>query len=262
MGTDREDFERAWAFENAMRERCTTVVEPWVYGVGLFNSDYPLVYDLNHPRADADLSQVTAEELIDAIEGLMAPRGCEHRQVEFADDEAATRLAPAMAEAGYDLFRAIFMVHRREPERRPDLPEAGEVSWEELRPTVVEQLRREPYATSEAVVQQLTDRHDVEAAATHEREFGARVDGRIVSYCHLYSDGIVAQIEEVGTLEEYRNRGLASSVVLAALDTALAERHELVFLVADEDDWPKAMYARLGFDVVGRVASFRKYPKP
>jgi ribosomal protein S18 acetylase RimI-like enzyme len=260
MGSDT--FHRALAFEDAMRERCAISVEPWRFGTALFNSDRPLVYDLNYLRAHGDLSEVSAEDLIAEADPVMARHACVHRQIEMGDEATADQLAPGMAEAGYQRFRAVYMTLQREPERRPGLPDAEEITWDELRPTVVDQLRREPFATSEEVVQQLADRHEVEELATHLRDFGARVDGRIVSYCHLYSDGVIAQIEEVGTLEEFRNRGLASAVVLMAADVALSEGHELVFLVADEDDWPKALYARLGFGVVGRVSSFRKYPKP
>lgn len=259
---DLDRFQRALAFENAMRDRCATSVEPWRYGSELRQTDFPLVYDFNYLRAEHDLEGATAAEVVEEMDQVMVSRGHRHRQVEVADLEAARRLQPGMTEAGFEASQALYMELRREPQRREGLPPAEEVGWDDLRPTVVEQLRREPYATSEAVVHQLADRHEVEARATHLRDFGARSDGRIVSYCHLYSDGVVAQIEEVGTLEEFRGNGLASSVVLAAADTALAEGHELIFLVADEDDWPKALYARLGFDSVGTVWSFRKYPKP
>lgn len=255
-------FARAFGFENAMRETGSTELVETRLGVGLINSDYPKVYDMNYLRADADLAEVTAEQLIDDVEALLGSRGYEHRQVEFHDDAAADRLEPAMRAAGWERFRALFMTQARQTERRDGLPEAGEVAWEELRPTVIEQLRREPFATSEAVVQQLTDKREVLARTTHLRHVGARVDGRIVSYADLYSDGVTAQIEEVGTLEEFRGRGLASAVVVAAADVARAEGHDLIFLVADDDDWPKALYARLGFDAVGLVSSFRKYPKP
>ena len=31
---------------------------------------------------------------------------------------------------------------------------------------------------------------------------------------------------------------------------------ELVFLVADDEDWPKELYRKLGFDDLGRVYEF------
>ena len=35
----------------------------------------------------------------------------------------------------------------------------------------------------------------------------------------------------------------------------------LVFLLAEEDDWPKALYAKLGFDQIGRVGLFTRKPE-
>ena len=51
-------------------------------------------------------------------------------------------------------------------------------------------------------------------------------------------------------------------MVSAAVDAAVAAGHELVFLVADADDWPRDLYAKLGFREIGRVvadAAFGRY---
>ena len=37
-----------------------------------------------------------------------------------------------------------------------------------------------------------------------------------------------------------------------------AAGHQVTFLWADENDWPKTLYAKLGFDVVGRRWRFRR----
>ena len=88
------------------------------------------------------------------------------------------------------------------------------------------------------------------------RFFCARVDGEIASMCELYVDGAIAQVEDVNTLEEFRNRGLARAVVQLAVDEALLGGAELVFIHALDDDWPKHLYAKLGFDPIGYVWSF------
>jgi hypothetical protein len=44
--------------------------------------------------------------------------------------------------------------------------------------------------------------------------------------------------------------------VLRAAGEARAEGADLVFLVADGDDWPKELYRKLGFDTVGRLTKF------
>jgi hypothetical protein len=36
----------------------------------------------------------------------------------------------------------------------------------------------------------------------------------------------------------------------------------MTFLWADEDDWPKALYVKLGFEVVGRRWRFRRLAAP
>jgi predicted GNAT family acetyltransferase len=69
----------------------------------------------------------------------------------------------------------------------------------------------------------------------------------------LYSDGTVAQVEDVYTVPEERNRGHARKLVTKATEVARASGHELVFIVADADDWPQHLYRRIGFAPIGRT---------
>ena len=93
-------------------------------------------------------------------------------------------------------------------------------------------------------------------ASRDTKFFAARVDGVIASYCELYSHGGVGQIEAVGTLDEFRNRGLARATVSRALAASREAGNDLTFLMAREDDWPKELYRKLGFDEVGRAYEF------
>jgi predicted GNAT family acetyltransferase len=97
------------------------------------------------------------------------------------------------------------------------------------------------------VAEQITRVRDVVAAAVPTRFYAALVDGEPVSWCELYEEDGVAQIEAVMTLEGDRGRGHSTAVVSAAIEDALARGAGLVFLVADADDWPKELYRRLGF---------------
>jgi hypothetical protein len=45
-------------------------------------------------------------------------------------------------------------------------------------------------------------------------------------------------------------------VVSGALSASEAEGHDLTFLLADEADWPKQLYEKLGFDAAGSVYEF------
>jgi ribosomal protein S18 acetylase RimI-like enzyme len=88
------------------------------------------------------------------------------------------------------------------------------------------------------------------------RIFGIVEDGEVVSSAQLYSDGSTAQVEEVATLPAYRGRGHAKALVTRAVEEAIADNHEFIFLVADGDDWPKKLYNRLGFEEVGSRFAF------
>jgi N-acetylglutamate synthase-like GNAT family acetyltransferase len=80
------------------------------------------------------------------------------------------------------------------------------------------------------------------------RFFGAWIEGELAGCCELYVHDGVAQIENVDTLERFRNRGGARAFLAAATDAARDAGADLVFLMADDADWPKQLYAKLGFD--------------
>ena len=63
---------------------------------------------------------------------------------------------------------------------------------------------------------------------------------------------------DVGTLPAHRRRGLARAVIVAAARAARAGRPELVMVTADADDWPRELYARLGFEPLGLIERFRR----
>ena len=66
-------------------------------------------------------------------------------------------------------------------------------------------------------------------------------------------------MEAVATLPAHRGRGYASASC-SAVGEALAAGHDLIFLTALVDDWPKELYARLGFEEVGQTWSFLRAP--
>ena len=93
------------------------------------------------------------------------------------------------------------------------------------------------------------------------RYFAVEVEGQIAAYCELRGDGATAQIEDVNTLAAYRGRGLGRMVVQHALDRA-RETHELVFIEALADDWPKELYEKLGFETIDERHLFLRAPHP
>jgi predicted GNAT family acetyltransferase len=172
------------------------------------------------------------------------------------DDAAGAPLASAMRTRGWRVDHDVYMALRREPDRRGSVP-AREAGIDEL------------LAAKEAVTLEIAGPADWEiirpathevAVATGARFFVADFDGSAASYCTLYSDGATAQVEDVATQQWARGHGLARAAVQAAVDAAVAGGHELVFLCADDDDWPKELYAKLGFEPVGYSWAFIRLP--
>jgi ribosomal protein S18 acetylase RimI-like enzyme len=146
------------------------------------------------------------------------------------------------------------MALREPPPDRPDI-EVVEKTNEELRPARLEAELQEQHNSPEDA-RQLTQSREVTESATHMRNLVGLIDGEIAGWGELYSDGRTAQIEDIGTFERFRNRGVARAVVLRAIDIARSEGHDFFFLVADAADWPKELYAKLGFEPIGETYEF------
>ncbi|HEX6491256.1 MAG TPA: GNAT family N-acetyltransferase, partial [Gaiellaceae bacterium] len=119
-----------------------------------------------------------------------------------------------------------------------------------------EAIRHEPHGRDELLVQQLLEHRRLIQRAVPTRLFAALAEGRLVSHCELYSAGGVGQVENVATLPAFRGRGLATALVECAVSESRAGGNELTFLVAGADDWPKLLYEKLGFEIVGRYARY------
>jgi predicted GNAT family acetyltransferase len=151
------------------------------------------------------------------------------------------------------------MALRRPRDRGPEPELAREVDAATHRAAEAATIREEPYGRDEDVVRQLVGmRTALAAAAPAARFFVGTVDGVDAAVTTLYADGTTAQVEDVATLRDYRRRGLARAAVSAAIDAAVEMGHRFVFIVADDDDWPKELYGRLGFDPIGLAWSFTR----
>jgi ribosomal protein S18 acetylase RimI-like enzyme len=224
------------------------------FGTALLYEELPRVWSLNYLLVERDLDEATAGALAAEADELLGGAGLRHRKVEVLDEAAGERLAGEFQALGWHVERDLVQPHRRRADREVDSSFVEEVDTETLAPVWAEAMRKD-FGSDDDVIRQLTEHKQV-LAADGARFFAARVDGVLASYCDLYSDGRTAQIEAVQTLERFRNKGLARAVVSGALAAAEAEGNDLTFLLADEADWPKQLYEKLGFDVVGSVYEF------
>jgi GNAT superfamily N-acetyltransferase len=250
------ELERCVDFIVRLADRAAKTKEPSRYGVAHLNADLPRVWSRNYLFADGDLSAVTAEELVAETDRILGAAGLTHRKVELVDEGAGDRLEPQFRELGWEVECAVVMVARRDPDRDVDTSLVDEVSIDELMPVWSLGWQADPRVHDAEVVRQLVENRRVMADAIDTRFFAGRVDGQIGSYCELYSEPEIGQIEDVLTLERFRNRGLARATVVRALVASREAGHEPTFLLAVRDDWPKELYAKLGFDEIGRIWEF------
>ncbi len=241
------------AFQRALDEGVAERVVPLPHGTGLFCDSLPDVYDANGVRLERPTDDVN--ELVAEIDGAMETFHHRRLIVHGEDDSLET----ALGERGWDASLHLVMARTREPDRRVDTSAVREVAFDDLlearRPSTLD----EPWGTDELADQLDGAKRRVQAAVP-TRFFAAEVDGAVAAYCELRDDGSVAQIEDVATLPAYRGRGLGRVIVQAAADAAAGR--EVLFLEAIEDDWPRELYAKLGFDVVGTRRLFTRAGHP
>jgi len=88
--------------------------------------------------------------------------------------------------------------------------------------------------------------------------FAAFEQDRPVGFAQLEREGGAAEITSVFVHPDQRGRGLGTAITRAAI-AAAGEVSDL-WIVADDDDRPKELYARLGFRPVWKLVDFLRVP--
>lgn len=249
---------RVHACERAVLCDRVTDVVPLRGGVGVRHRDLPFAYDHNHLRYDAP--PAAAEVLADA-ETVLGGAGLAHRSVVVTGDPAGEQLIDALVAAGYAHSVQLAMVATGPAGRggcsadvvRLDLGTrvaAARADWRRDQPDW-------PDATVDVLSRQATTLPGA-AAVTF---LGVRSGDEVVARADVLVRDGVGQVEDVGTRPDHRGHGYASALVLAGVGLARAAGADVVFLRAEEDDWPQHLYRRLGFSAVGRAHSFTREPR-
>lgn len=249
------ELDATWAFEAAIQDRCAERRETFEWGTALFRLDMPRVHDQNLLRLERGFDSVSAEELATAADRLQRPAGLSHRKVLVPDEAAGERLSPGFAELSWRRARHVVMVHRGAPP--PDPADAvREVEAEALRGARIRAF--EDDLGTGAAGQVAAALELAASVAASSSSFAVDVGGAPVSWCVLYREDGIGQIDDVVTDPAHRRRGYAKAVVAAATRCSIDSGDRITFLVADDEDWPKEMYARLGFEPVGRRYEFTR----
>jgi ribosomal protein S18 acetylase RimI-like enzyme len=244
-----------WRFEMEIQNRCAQRIEPFEWGSAMFRLDLPRVHDQNFLRLEHGFEDATAQELAREADRLQRPAGLSHRKLLVPHEQAGERLSPGFAALSWTRNRHVVMLYRGGPPVRQDH------AVRELEPVALRESRTHELQTDLGGIAAMQVVAALELAASvlpMARAFTVEVDGEPVSWCVLYERDGIGQVEDVMTASAHRRRGYGRAVVEAATRASLESGNRLTFLVADDDDWPKEMYASVGFEGIGRRFEFTR----
>lgn len=225
----------------------------------------PLVHTLNclHLRGEVDpaTALALAEEHLSDLP---------YRHITVDDERTADTLEQAVGEtgSGWRRDREVLMV-LGEPPASGESRGAGSGEGGSATPGIVrlsaeeseELMRRwhveEDYSDPD-VLEQLAEYNRREGAMWAEHTLGVREEGRAVALTKSRAHNGIGWVEDVYTLPEARGKGYARLLVGEAVRRARAEGHGVTFILADDESWPKHLYAELGFEPVGCTWTFHR----
>lgn len=233
------DRDRIRAFGRELGDRLAKRVVETPVGDGLFDDELFDVYSLNYLRADRGDPATIAGNTDRAMEAF------QHRRVSTYLD----------VDLGWTRETHLVLRHLREPDRRVDVSSVKGVLFE-----AVAEARMYDY--DDRGLGERLNEAQLRVADAVDTHWLAAYDGdALAAWCHVRSRDGVAQIEDVNTLPAFRGRGHGRAIVQYALDEARAS-HDVVFLEALADDWPRELYEKLGFVEVDRSYHHLRAPSP
>ncbi len=241
---------RVVAFVHANLAKTADELRPIEAGCVVSAPSLPGVWSVNQIRVALPLG---FESLIELAEEQLATMRYVH--IVSENQETGPDVEEAFRAAGWKTEREVWMVLAAEPDRATDTSIVVDADEDE-----VAELMRRWYAEDEldaGALDQLVEFSRREARVCADRLLGVRSsDGQLVAVGKLRSDGRTAQVEDVYTAPAARGRGFGRAVVSRAVELARDGEHDLIFISADDNDWPKQLYARIGFRPLGRMWQF------
>ncbi len=222
-------------------------------GWAIATPSLPRVWSLNQIRLTKAVSESRALELCSEHFDDLPYRHL------VAEDQVGEALLEPLQSQGFRVERGVAMAFGKGLVRGAPGPEVIEPDEQAVLAVERRWLSEDERVTSAEGVEQLLAAGLREGAARQERRFGiAGDDGTLAAITKLRCDGTTAQVEDVYTVPEARRRGLARTLVRHAVRLAQLADHRVIFIGADDNDWPKHLYARLGFRPAVRHWSFHQ----
>jgi GNAT superfamily N-acetyltransferase len=242
---------RARAWRDSTYAAVCDVLQSWAHGTVARATDYPSYWDFNVVRVEDDPA-MSVEELAAFADEALA--GLTHRRVDFDLVGVADGLRSGFEAQGWEAMRVVWMRHE-EP-----LPPGPEIAVEEVPYDAVYDLRltwhREDFPDLDpgdypAQAREVAMRRRPQVLAVSEGDAP-------VAFAQLERDGSAAEVTQVYVLPEHRGAGRGTAITRAAIEAA--GDVEDLWIVGDDEDRPKQLYARLGFRPVWKTMEFLRAP--
>jgi ribosomal protein S18 acetylase RimI-like enzyme len=232
--------------------RESTDVVPVVGGCAVLNARFPL----SHVHNQLLLTEaVSLDVAVAEADRVLGARGLAHRRIVWIGPVPA-HYREELQHVGWSVGENVLM-HWDGHHHPSNGIEVRTVPAAAVRAAVEKSWIDD--GESPATAGQLADRTAATDAACSLTTHAVydEVDGGddVVAWCELRQlrvGGVhVGQIEGVYTREDRRRKGYGRAVTVDALARARADGCELIFLEADAHDWPRHLYAGLGFHAHG-----------
>jgi ribosomal protein S18 acetylase RimI-like enzyme len=242
---------RARAWRDGAHAAVCDVIQPWAHGTVVRATRYPSYYDFNAVRVEEDPA-MSVDALVAFADGALA--GLAHRRLDFDLVDAAEPLRPGFEAKGWKALRLVWMRHETPPPAGPDVAVAEvpydavhdlRVAWHE------EESPDQDGSAYHAQAREVALRRGVRVLAVHEA-------GAPIAFAQLEHEGAAAEIAQVYVHPRYRGGGRGTAMTRAAIEAAGDARD--LWIVADDNDRPKDLYARLGFRPAWTTMELTRWP--
>jgi GNAT superfamily N-acetyltransferase len=242
---------RARAWRDGAHAAVCDVIEPWAHGTVVRATRYPSYYDFNVVRVEDDPA-MDLDALVATADAALA--GLEHRRLDFDRADVAERLRAGFVARGWKAMRLLWMRHETPPPPGPDIA-VHEVPYDAVHELRVawhgEESPGQDASHYYAQAREVALRRNVRVLAVHE----ARAP---VAFAQLEHDGDAAEITQVFVHPRHRGGGRGTAMTRAAIEAAGGVRD--LWIVADDEDRPKELYARLGFRPAWTTMQLTRWP--
>jgi predicted GNAT family acetyltransferase len=174
------------------------------------------------------------------------------------EDDSGKELEGYFAEAGWDMERTVLMRLVGDPQVSSGQTDLVELSEEQMVDIMETWALEEHVGILPERLAQLSEYNRRAGRLWNEKCLGVLDEtGSPVAITKLRMKEKTAWVEDVYTVPSSRRRGYARMLVSRAAAMGQSEGCSFTFMVADDDDWPKELYADIGFEPVGIARSFR-----